>query len=482
MILDGVPGERGDIGDQSLIESARPTGEVRPAGGTSPPLRQGTRRDPYGSRPWGVFVFLSLVVICLVIFTGLFVYGVTRVSSPVVKVVPLSRPPLQGPGGAVLKSFDLPAHRTLLYAQQGAIYGVTTGERQTVGQATTKATPDASPRPFRVETPGYTYNRSLPPLVTPAGQLIYAGAGLWMTDLAHNQSRQIAVLGDDQEVTSLVLSRDGSQLAWSTAPKDGLGEIRIFAGPVGSTKLVYQHAAGHCPCFRVFSFWPTSGGTGDDTLLLTDDHGDHGLVQHGLWMFPMDKGPSVEPTLIIKSDPPQGPLVLSPGNTDLLYTTYEGNVPVPDDVPADLATVGYANNLVVGSLQNAAPYLANLRVVLPEQNEQGNSAQYHWVMSPSFSPDGQTLVYIQFSAGSQGSFTRTNALYMVQMDGTAASMRPMLVATTAAHYLELGDWWDAHTVTVFIDNGFYALDLQRGVLAKIIQTGNYAHEIAVRSS
>jgi hypothetical protein len=118
-------------------------------------------------------------------------------------------------------------------------------------------------------------------------------------------------------------------------------------------------------------------------------------------------------------------------------------------------------------------------VVLPEQNEQGNSAQYHWVMSPSFSPDGQTLVYIQFSADSQGSFTRTNALYMVQMPGSTALNRPTLVATTAAHYLELGNWWDAHTVTVFIDNGFYALDLQRGVLAKIVQTDDYAHEIAL---
>ena len=186
----------------------------------------------------------------------------------------------------------------------------------------------------------------------------------------------------------------------------------------------------------------------------------------------------MQPALVIKSDPPHGPLALSPDNTSLLFTTYEGNVPAPVGMPSELATIGYANSLVVATLQNTTPYLANASVVLPEQNEQRNSAQYHWVMSPSFSPDGQTLVYIEFSADSQGSFTRTNALYMVQMHESAP--HPMLVATTAALYLELGSWWDAHTVTVFIDDGFYALDIQRGVLAKIVQTDGYAHEIAVR--
>ena len=56
---------------------------------------------------------------------------------------------------------------------------------------------------------------------------------------------------------------------------------------------------------------------------------------------------------------------------------------------------------------------------------------------------------------------------------------PMLLATTAAHYVELGSWWDAHTVTVFIDRGFYALDVQQGLLTPIIQTDDYAYEIAV---
>jgi WD40-like Beta Propeller Repeat len=433
---------------------------------------------------WSALAFLSLVVILLVIFAGQFVNALVQVTLPVAKAVPMSQSPLLGRGGAALLSFDLPAHRTMLYVQKDAIYSVTTRGTQNISLGG-QATPDVVTPPLRIATPDYTYNPSLPPLVTSAGRLIYAGGtGLWMSDLVHNQPRQIASLGDNQEVTSLVLSHEGSQLAWSVAPKDGRGEIRIFAGPIGSTKLVYQQAADRCPCFRVFSFWLASDAVERDTLLLSDDHGDDGPVEHGLWVFPIDRGSSVKPALVIKSDPPQGPLALSPDNTNLLYTTYEGNVPVPDDMPDALPPVGYANSLVVASLQETAPYLANMHVVLPEQQVQGNSAQYHWVMSPSFSPDGQTLVYVEFSAASQESFTRTNALYVVQMHGSADLTRPThptVLATTAAHYVELGSWWDAHTVTVFIDRGFYALDVQQGLLTPIIQTDGYAYEIAVMS-
>jgi hypothetical protein len=432
-------------------------------------------------RAWSPLIFLSLVVIFLLIFAGQFVHALIQVTLPVAKVAPMRHSPLLGRGGSVLLPFDLSAHRTMLYVQKDSVYSVTIHGKQNVEQGL-QATPDAVTPPSQVATPGYTYNPSLLPLVTPAGQLIYAGStGLWMADLVHHRSRLIATLSANQEVTSLVLSRDGSQLAWSSAPKDGRGEIQIFAGSVSSTKLVYQRAAGQCPCFRVFSFWPANDAVVSETLLLTDDHGDDGPVRHGLWVLPMDRGPSVEPVLVIKSDPPQGPLALSPDNTNLLYTTYEGNVPVPDDMPAPLATVGYANSLVVASLQSTVPYLQNMHVVLPEQRVQGNSAQYHWVMSPSFSPDGQTLVYVEFSADSQGSFTRTNALYVVQMRGSVAPTGPTLLATTAAHYLELGSWWDAHTVTIFIDHGFYALDVQRGLLAPIVQTDGYAREIAVMS-
>jgi len=53
----------------------------------------------------------------------------------------------------------------------------------------------------------------------------------------------------------------------------------------------------------------------------------------------MDMGTPAKPALVIKSDPPQGPLAVSPGDTNLLYTTYEGNVPAPDDAPDESATV-----------------------------------------------------------------------------------------------------------------------------------------------
>jgi hypothetical protein len=444
----------------------------------------GTAHTPHFSprSKWSVLPLLSLVVIFLLVFAGQFVNAMLQVTSPAAQVAKAFGSLLQGRGGYIMSPFELPAHRTMLYEQQGNIYSFTTYSDSMIDQdseATAQATPDVISQPFQLQTPGYIYSRSVSPVVTPAGKLIYAGTGLWETDFVHNQPQQIATIGDDQEITSLALSHDGTQLSWSSTPKDGQGETQIFAGPIGATKLVYQQKAGQCPCLRVFSFWPASGAKGNNTLLLTDDHGDDGPVQHGLWILPISAGPSVEPALVIQSDPPQGPLTLSALNTTLLYTTYEGNVPVPDNLPSDLATVGYANSLVVASLQNTAPYLKNTHVVLPEQSEQRNNAQYHWVLSPTFSPDGQTLLYVEFSADSQGSFARTNALYMVQMHGSVAPARPALVATTGAHYIELGSWWDAHTVTVFIDNALYALDIEHGNLTKIVSTYGYAHEIAV---
>ena len=439
------------------------------------------RRSPF-VRKWSPFVFLTVLVIFLVVFASQFVNALLQMTSPTAQVPQELSTILEGRDGSFLAPFNLPAGRTVLYEQNGNIYSTTTEEPPSVNQdemATAQATPDVVPQPFLLNTPGYIYNRGVSPLVTPTRQLIYTGTGLWINDLAHNQARSLVSIGDDQVVTSLVLSRDGSQLAWSVAPKDGQGMIQIFAGPINATKLVYEQSATHCPCFRVFSFWPASNATGHDTLLLTDDQGDTGPVQHGLWIFPIHSGASSQPTLILQNDPPQGPLAISPYDATLLYTTYEGSVAVPGNLPADLASVEYANSLMVGTLQNNSPYLNDNHVVLAEQNVQENNEQYHWLMQPSFSPDGQTVVYVQFSADSQGSFSRTNALYIIRMRGTVAPTQPTLIATTGANYVEFGSWWDAHTVTVFMDNELYALDVQRGMLAKITATPGYAHEIAV---
>jgi hypothetical protein len=459
--------------EDSFLHSVQSQPEVEPQ-----PARHNISLPP--QHKWSVLAFLIVILVLLVIFAGAFVDALMQAATPTARTGLQLRSVFQGRNRTVLPAMDLPLHRTILYEQRGNIYSYTTPATQASEQDHSKqATPGAVPRPVQIQTPGYEYRRALSPVVTSERQLLYAGAGLWMNDLEHNQPSQLVRLDETQEVTSLVLSRDGSQLAWSSAPKDGHGMIQIFAGPVKATKLVYQQQAGQCPCFRVFGFLPADGLAGHTTLLLTNDQGDNGPIQHGLWFLSLMGEALARPVQVIASDPPQGPLALSPRDATLLYTTYNGNVAVPGGLSADLATVEYANSLVVADVQKHSPYLKNAQVVLAAQNEQRSTALYHWVTTPEFSSDGQMLTYVVFSAEGQGSFTRTNALYVVDMHASASLGRPLLLATTPARYVELGSWWDANTVTVFVDNALYALDMRHARVAKILQTDSYVRTVAV---
>src|SRR5262249_1385482 len=139
--------------------------------------------------------------------------------------------------------------------------------------------------PQKLFTPGYLYSRGVPPLFTPSGQLVYSGDGVWVTNPFASHPRRIASLPVGQRITSMALSQDGSQLAWSSVPASGKGTINLYAGPLEATVLVHQQPANLCPCFRIFSFLHNSKSLGDKTLLLTEDHGDYGAVQHGLWIL-----------------------------------------------------------------------------------------------------------------------------------------------------------------------------------------------------
>ena len=79
---------------------------------------------------------------------------------------------------------------------------------------------------------GYIYNRGVPPLLTPSGQLVYSGNGVWLTNPFSGHPRQIAILPAGHVITSLALSQDGSQLAWSSAPLYGKGTLNLYAGPL----------------------------------------------------------------------------------------------------------------------------------------------------------------------------------------------------------------------------------------------------------
>ncbi len=126
--------------------------------------------------------------------------------------------------------------------------------------------------------------------------------------------------------------------------------------------------------------------------------------------------------------------------------------------------------------------LGSAQVALPGQAQQANNALYRWVTTPTFSPDGHTLAYVEFSSDSQDPYDRHSALYTVQINGSGAQLQvghPQLVATSTSRLLELGSWLNSHVVTMYGDGAIYALDVQSGALTTVNQTGGYARILAV---
>jgi hypothetical protein len=421
---------------------------------------------------------LICVGLILLTFAGLFVKKSPDLVHPPADPVALTATavqqnsvPVQRPGDSANPAqLQLSGSHTIVYEQNNALYRV--------------STPDGIPQ--SIEAPGYLYNRAVPPLLLAGNQLLYSGKGLWVTDIAQNgHSQQIATIPDDQVVTSLVLSSDGRDVAWSTAPANGQGVIRVYAGPLRSSSLIYQHAASNCPCFRVFSFADTQQSSGQMTLLLSNDQGDHQDSASGLWALPVTPGVSHEPQPLLSGNPPQLPLAHT-GST-LLYSTSNGFVPALTDnsAPDDVAALNYANGLAVSTLSDAATSLNSPQIVLPEQRSTPDFAVYHWVMSPGFSPDGQTLAYVLFSTDAQAPFARHNVLYTVHLSsaGTAIHVdKPQLLVTSWARFVELGPWLSNSILTFYADDAFYAIDTQTGAATRLARLTAYGHIVTVTGS
>jgi len=218
-------------------------------------------------------------------------------------------------------------------------------------------------------------------------------------------------------------------------------------------------------------------------LLLTDDRGSSGAVQYGLWSLDLAQAnPTAQ--LIMNGGVQQGPLALSPSGNALFYSTSEGAVPFPSDfsVPSGLAALSYANSLGIGALGGTPPILAARQVILPVQDNLSNSAQYHWVTTPIFSPDARTLAYVEFSSDAQEAYDRHSALYTVSVSGSASHLsvgKPKLLATSSNRLVELGPWINNHVMTIYADNALYALDMQSGSIAAFARLNNYAQIVAV---
>lgn len=423
---------------------------------------------------------LVLVGMLLLLFTGRLAWNISQ--TVVHKATP--RPhstaivnrdvgPLLPPGKSSAPQLTLPSGKYVVYEQQTGISLVPVS-----GGIATALT-----------TPGYSYNRAAPARVTPSGQLLYSGNGLWLADIFYGTTRQIATLPAGQVITSIALSPDGTTVAWSTEPADGVGNTVLYAGPLGQSAQVYQHDATDCPCYRVFSFLNGTSKQANSTILLTDDRGDHQAVMYGLWSLNLNDIASRQPQMLLPADSPQGPLALSASNT-LLYSTSLGIVPTTDDlsVPIDIASLNYANSLAMMGISfptngdDPAFVKNDFHVVLPVQQDLSNSAAYHWVTTPTFSRDGHTLIYVEFSSDAQSPFDRHNAVYMVRSSGSGAQpgvSKPQLLATSTDLFVELGAWIDDSTLTFYSDGTLYALDTTNDAVAEILQTKTYARAVAV---
>lgn len=442
---------------------------------SEPQQQQARPHAPEQVSRGSIFALLALVSLLVLLFTGLLVHSLPQLVTPTsAHTTPTQTVaqqdidvPLALPGNATPGQLNLPLGHFVIYEQQNNIYSV----------------PLTGGTPQSLLTPGYIYNQAVPPLLTPSEQILYSGDGLWLTGIFNSTPRQIATIPAGQIITSLVMSSDGTTIAWSTEPLDGNGSIALYAGTLDQSQLVYQRPASKCPCFRAFAFLEGSSNSPDTTLLLTDDRGDHTAIRSGLWSFNL-QNPTIPPHHLLGEETQQGPLTLMAQSNMLLYATAEGAVPAPTDesVPADEASLNYANSLALTTINQHASTLATPQIVLPPQPNLSNSADYRWIATPLFSPDGHTLLYLEFSSDAQAPFDRHFAVYSVQITtakGTLHTSKPRLIATSSANFVALGAWMNSHTITFYSDNALYVLDIQTGALATIIQTTAYAHIVTI---
>jgi len=450
-----------------------------------PPPKQISHPLPKRQRAFSkraVFALLGIIGLLFLLFTGQVIWNVSQLVGR--KTSSLPHPtstinqskdigPLLPPGKATAPRLTLPTGKYVIYEQQKGI----------------SAVPLAGGLSTVLTTPGYIYNLAVPSRLTPSGQLLYSGDGLWLTNISNQLPTQIATLPAGQVITSVALSRDGTMIAWSTEPANGTGNTTIYAGPLKKSVPVYQHDATDCPCYRVFSFLHDEGAKANSTLLLTDDRGDHHAVHYGLWSLSLADTPLEDPQMVLDDDA-QGPLALAPTDNTLLYSTNQGIVPAPDDlsVPTDIAALNYANSLSLASISVSSAAndmdssLKSVQMILAEQHDLKNSAAYHWVTTPLFSPDGHTLVYVEFSSDAQAPFDRHSAVYVVHSSGSGTQLvvgKPQLLATSTDSFVELGTWINDSTLTFYSDGTLYALNITNGAVATITAMKTYARTVAI---
>jgi hypothetical protein len=372
--------------------------------------------------------------------------------------------PIRLPGGVSPNLSYLPKGHTFVYEDTQHIYTLAAGA--------------SDGKPVQLITPGFTYNRAVPPLVTANKQLIYGGdTGIWLIDLQApvGQPQQLASWPAGQVLTSLKVSSDGSTIAYSRAPANGSGQLEIYAGPLHSSQLIYRATAGRLPSFRVFDFLHGS----NTTLLLSDDRGDHRSAWYGLWSLTFSGKTAQPPRALLLDQPQQGPLTLTNQGNTLLYSSALLYAPTPYfNVPADIHSLNYANSLTIATIDPTSQRLVATKELIPPQGDLANTSLYRWIDQPRFSPNDQTLAYVEFSSMQGSTSPRFSALYTMSSTGQGGTT---LAATAPVNYIEMDGWLDNHTLLFYADNALYAFNMQQHSLALLTATTGYAHILATLS-
>ncbi len=348
-----------------------------------------------------------------------------------------------------------------------------TGILYTVGNVVYLLTNNSIPEALNM--PGY--NPFIAPILTSDGRLLYAGDGLYLADPLSRDAApplQIAKINTaTQVIASIAISADGKQVYWSVEPHNGVGKSMLYEATLTATgastpTLLYSKQAGDCPCYLIFGIGPTST-EGTPTLLLSDDLGTPTGQGTGLWIFDVAHQ-QVGPELLADNQG-QAPLILSSDGARLAYGLTTGEVPEPTDgsVPLQIGSLPYANSMAVTGWNGTA--LGTPTIIVPPQANVPTFSSYHWITTPIFSPDNQSIAYIQFSSDDKSPYDRHSSLYITGINGQSA---PRVIANFSARLVELGGWLDDHTLLFYADDGIYALDTQTTAFSLLATTTDYS--------
>lgn len=388
-------------------------------------------------------------------------------STPIAKNAPIDTgttlpSPISGPPSASAPPI-VPAKTGILYADTGGIYLLSSGS----------ATPE------KLHTPGYSSLVS--PVLTNGGQLLYAGSGLYLLDIFHSASATprliVSIDPQKQLIASMAISADGQQVFWSVEPHNGIGTIELYEASLTPESdsvptLLYSQPTNNCPCYMIFG-WAEAGAGKPGKLLLTDNLGTPADQGTGLWAF--DQVQQQVGTQVLAEDQGEDPLALSADHTLLAYAPTTGEVPEPTDgsVPSQVGSQPFGNSMAVVSATSSGA-ARPVSIVSPQTNVRTFSG-YHWITTPVFSPDNQSIAYIQFSSDDTGPYDRHSSLYVAATTGGT----PKVVANFSAQLVELGSWLDSHTLLLYADGGIYAIDTQTAAISLLAVVPSYAQIVGV---